>query len=86
MNYKTVKQQIHQIVIGEVAKYYQKAITPNGLSKDELQCLKLLQELCEFEQNMIVPSNDNTEDPTAGMSNEELLKYLKAADDKPETN
>ena len=59
MNYSTVKSQIHQIIISEVAKYYQKAISPAGLSIEDLKCLEIIAKISQFEQDIKVSIDEN---------------------------
>lgn len=58
MNYSTVKSQIHQIIISEVAKYYEKAISPAGLSIEDLKCLEIIAKISQFEQDIKVSIDD----------------------------
>lgn len=58
MNYSTVKSQINQIIISEVAKYYQRAISPAGLSLEDLKCLEIIAKISEFEQEIKVSLED----------------------------
>lgn len=58
MNYSTVKSQINQIIISEVAKYYQRAISPAGLSLEDLKCLEIIAKISEFEQDIKVSLED----------------------------
>jgi hypothetical protein len=58
VNYLTVKSQIHQIIISEVAKYYQKAISPAGLSIEDLKCLEIIAKISQFEQDIKVAIDD----------------------------
>ena len=59
MNYSTVKSQIHQIIISEVAKYYEKAISPAGLSIEDLKCLEIIAKISQFEQDIKVSIDEN---------------------------
>lgn len=59
MNYSTVKSQIHQIIISEVAKYYEKAISPAGLSIEDLKCLEIIAKISQFEQDIKVSIDDS---------------------------
>ena len=74
MNYGTVKSQIKQIVISEVAKFYQKAITPAGLSLEDLKCLEIIARMSEFEQDIRLPAESNAADVT---SIDDLLKFVR---------
>ncbi len=74
MNYRTVKNQLFQIIIGEVAKYYQKQLTPAGLSLDDLKALELLSKITAFEQEIFVSDSDITA-PTK-QELDELLKKV----------
>jgi len=58
LNYSTVKSQIHQIIISEVAKYYEKAISPAGLSIEDLKCLEIIAKISQFEQDIKVSIDD----------------------------
>jgi hypothetical protein len=58
LNYSTVKSQINQIIISEVAKYYQRAISPAGLSLEDLKCLEIIAKISEFEQEIKVSLED----------------------------
>jgi len=58
VNYSTVKSQINQIIISEVAKYYQRAISPAGLSLEDLKCLEIIAKISEFEQEIKVSLED----------------------------
>jgi hypothetical protein len=59
LNYSTVKSQIHQIIISEVAKYYEKAISPAGLSIEDLKCLEIIAKISQFEQDIKVSIDDS---------------------------
>lgn len=82
MNYATVKQQIHQIIISEVAKYYQKAITPAGLSLEDLKCLEIIAKMSEFEQD--IKFSESNEAVAKELSVEDLLKVVRTA--QPDDN
>lgn len=77
MNYATVKQQIHQIIISEVAKYFQKAITPAGLSLEDLKCLEIIAKMSQFEQDIKFSEPDK--DLAKDVSVEELLRIVRSA-------
>lgn len=78
MNYRTVKNQLFQIIIGEVAKYYQKQLTPSGLSLDDLKALELLSKITAFEQEIFVSDSD-----IAPPSKQELDELLKKVQNEP---
>lgn len=75
MNYKTVKSQLYQIIIGEVAKYYQKQLTPAGLSLEDLKALELLSKITAFEQEIFV--NDSDQPAPTQQELSELLAKVK---------
>ena len=77
MNYKVIKDQIKQIVISEVAKYYQKACTPAGLSLDDLKCLEIIARMSEFEQDIKFAEPDAN--IAEKVSVDELLKIVRMA-------
>lgn len=77
MNYSTVKSQIHQIIISEVAKYYEKAISPAGLSIEDLKCLEIIAKISQFEQDIKVSIDDTKP------SNEEISDLLALVKQAP---
>jgi hypothetical protein len=82
MNYKTVKNQLYNIVVTEVAKYYQKSLSPAGLPLEDLKALELLSKICNFEENIKAPE---IEAPQSKEEVEDLLKLVKRPknDSKP---
>lgn len=76
MNYSTVKSQINQIIISEVAKYYQRAISPAGLSLEDLKCLEIIAKISEFEQEIKVSLEDK---PTSKEEISDLLALVSKA-------
>ena len=75
MNYSTVKSQIHQIIISEVAKYYQKAISPAGLSLEDLRCLEIIAKMSQFEQE--IRTNTDEEKPPTPDEIANLMSIVK---------
>lgn len=75
MNYSTVKSQIHQIIISEVAKYYQKAISPAGLSLEDLRCLEIIAKMSQFEQE--IRANSDEEKPPTPDEITNLMNIVK---------
>lgn len=80
MNYRTVKEQLFQIVITEVAKYYQKSISPAGLPLEDLKALELLSKISAFEENIKVGSPADTK-PQSPAEIKDLLKLVKGTSD-----
>lgn len=76
MNYSNAKSQLHQIVITEIAKYFQKSISPVGLSLEDLKCLEVIARLSEFEQDL--KDSAPEKDPTKDKSIDELLAIVKS--------
>lgn len=81
MNYSTAKQQLHQIVMTEIAKYYQKSISPAGLSLEDLRCLEIIAKMSQFEQD--IRTNDETTTPKTKEEIDSLLNLVKSS--KPES-
>jgi len=77
MNYRTIKEQVKQIIISEVAKYYQKACTPAGLSLEDLRCLEIIAKMSAFEQDIKFSEPDAV--VTESASIDELLKIVRMA-------
>jgi hypothetical protein len=75
VNYSTVKSQIHQIIISEVAKYYQKAISPAGLSLEDLRCLEIIAKMSQFEQE--IRTNTDEEKPPTPDEIANLMSIVK---------
>lgn len=75
INYSTVKNQIHQIIISEVAKYFNKAVTPAGLSLEDLRCLEIIAKMSQFEQDIKI--NNSSEVPPSPDEISNLLKIVK---------
>ena len=42
-----------------MAKYYQKAISPAGLSIEDLKCLEIIAKISQFEQDIKVSIDEN---------------------------
>lgn len=82
MNYQVVKDQLYKIVVTEVAKYYQKSLTPAGLPLEDLKALELLSKICNFEENIKAPA---VETPTSKEEITDLLKLVKGPSNDSKT-
>lgn len=75
MNYSVAKQQIHQIIITEIAKYFNKSCTPAGLSLEDLKCLEIIAKMSQFEQD--IKFNDIDDKSAENTPVEELLRIVR---------
>jgi hypothetical protein len=83
MNYKNVKHQLYQIIVTEIAKYYQKSISPAGLSLEDLKALELLSKISNFEENIKVPNTETK--PKSDKEIKDLLKIVQSSPYDPGT-
>lgn len=84
MNYRTVKDQLYQIIVTEIAKYYQKSISPAGLSLEDLKALELLSKISAFEENIKVNLKSDDK-PASEEEISDLLSLVRGSKDDKES-